>query len=65
MLTLTLAGCANTAVEERVVLDALARPMCSLAAGVVADGGPESRRTARNVIAIYSAGVVDRGANHC
>lgn len=61
----TLSGCASEQVEQTVVLDALAKPMCGLAGAVLDDGGPKSRTAARRVIAIYDAGVVDRGANHC
>lgn len=65
MLTLTLSGCASERVAETVVLDALCRPMDRLAGAVVDDGGPKSKKAARDVIAIYDAGVVDKGANHC
>lgn len=57
MLTLTLAGCATSQVSEAVVLDALEPRMCDLAGAVLDDGGPQSRRAARNVIAVYVAGV--------
>ena len=65
MLTLTLSGCASERVAETVVLDALCRPMDRLAGAVVDDGGPKSKKAARDVIAIYDAGVVDKGANQC
>lgn len=65
MLTLTLSGCASERVAETVVLDALCRPMDRLAGAVVDDGGPKSKKAARDVIAIYDAGVVDKGANRC
>ena len=65
MLTTILLGCAREQASQTVVLDALAKPMCELAVGVVHDGGPESKRAARNVISIYDAGVLDRGPNRC
>lgn len=65
MLTLTLSGCASERVAETVVLDALSRPMCGLAGAVVDDGGPKSKSAAREVIAIYDAGTLDKGANRC
>lgn len=64
MLLTMLAGCVKEP-EEKIVLDALARPMCRLADAVIEDGGPRSRGAAREVIAIYDAGGVDRPANHC
>lgn len=61
---MTLSGCVRAPVAETVVLDALARPMCDLAGAVLDDGGAKSRRAARNVIAVYDAGV-DRASNRC
>lgn len=65
ILTMMLSGCVRAPVEETVVLDSLARPMCDLAGAVVDDGGAKSRRAARKVIAIYDAGVVDRRRITC
>lgn len=65
MLPMMIAGCAPDRVSEDAVLKSLSKPMCSLAAGVVADGGPESKRAARNVIAIYDAGVLDKRLSEC
>lgn len=65
ILMTMLAGCAPAPVAETVVLDALGRPMCELAGAVVDDGGVRSRAAARRVIAIYDAGVLDRGENRC
>lgn len=65
MLTLTLSGCASERVAQTVVLDALCKPMGRLAGAVYDDGGPKSKSAAREVIAIYDAGVLDKGANRC
>lgn len=60
-----LSGCVKDRVSETVVLDALCQPMSRLAGAVYEDGGVKSRRAARDVIAIYDAGRVDKPANHC
>ena len=62
---LTLSGCASERVAETVVLDALCKPMTRLAGAVYEDGGPKSKKAARDVVSIYDAGTLDKGENRC
>lgn len=59
-----LTGCASDPRQAQVVLDALNKPMCDLTDAVIVDGGSRSRGAARNVVAIYEAGV-DNGGIRC
>ena len=56
MLPLMLTGC-GVAVSDSALATALRRPMTEHAAALAGDSVPEMRRTGRNVIAIYDAGV--------
>ena len=54
---LILAGCSSAPVSDSALAAALKRPMAEHAAALAGDSVPEMRRTGRNVIAIYDAGV--------
>ena len=54
---LILAGCASAPVSDSALAAALKRPMTEHAAALAADSVSDMRRTGRNVIAIYDAGV--------
>ena len=56
ILTLIAAGC-TTEVSDSALATALRRPMTEHAAALAGDSVSEMRRTGRNVIAIYDAGV--------
>lgn len=56
ILPLILPGC-TTEVSDSALATALRRPMTLHAAALAGDSVSEMRRTGRNVIAIYDAGV--------
>lgn len=56
ILTLIAAGC-TTEVSDSALATALRRPMTEHAAALAGDSVSDMRRTGRNVIAIYDAGV--------
>ena len=55
--TLMLAGCATAPVSDSALAAALKRPMTEHAAALAGEDVAAMRRTGRNVIAIYDAGV--------
>ena len=54
---LILAGCASAPVSDSALATALRRPMTAHAAALAGEDVDAMRRTGRNVIAIYDAGV--------
>ena len=54
---LILAGCASAPVSDSALAAALKRPMTEHAAALAGEDVAAMRRTGRNVIAIYDAGV--------